>query len=241
MANGVYIAMSAGIAADRQLSVTANNLANVNTTGYKQTRATFDSYLVKTLDGTPEQKGFTAMDMTHSDLRVGDLEATGNPLDAALGGPGFFVTETPSGHQLTRSGNFTVSDDGTLVTALGHPVLTNGGGGGFVPVRINPANGPVALGSRGEVEQGGTVLATLAVVDVDKQSLTKVGDTAFAAPAEAYVAVDTPVMTPGYLERSNVSAIRGMIDLIGATRDYERSAKIMSKYRSLDRSTLEVV
>lgn len=241
MANGVYIAMSAAIAAERQLSVTANNLANVNTTGYKQTRATFDSYLVGTLDGSPEQKGFTAMSMTQADMAIGDLEATGNPLDAALTGPGFFVVETPTGQQLTRSGNFQVADDGTLVTALGHPVMTGTGTAGYSPVRIDPSAGPVTLGSRGEVAQGGTMLATLAVVDVDQQSLTKVGDTAFAAPAEAYVAVDSPSISSGHLERSNVNAIRGMIELIGATREYERSAKIMSKYRSLDRDAMDIV
>ncbi|TPV95498.1 MAG: flagellar hook basal-body protein [Myxococcales bacterium FL481] len=241
MANGVYIAMSAAVAAERQLSVTANNLANVNTTGYKQTRTAFDAYLVKTLDGAPEEKGFTAMSLTQSDLRAGALETTGNPLDAALAGPGFFVVQTPDGEQLTRAGSFRLNEQGTLVTALGHPVLTGSGAGRRAPIQIDPGGGPVTLGSRGEVAQAGTVLASLAIVNVDPSSLTKVGDTAFRAPAEAYIDVGDPIMSSGYLERSNVNPIRGMIELIGATREYERSAKIMSKYRSLDRRTLEIV
>ncbi len=241
MANGVYIAMSAAVAASKQLAVTANNIANVNTTGYKQTRTAFDAFLVSSNDGTESEKGFTAMTLTKSDMSVGNLERTGNPLDAALTGPGFFVVRTPTQQVLTRAGSFRISVDGTLVSPQGHPVLGGDAPGSLTPVRVAPNGGPVTLGPGGEVEQDGTVLATLAVVDVDESKLSKIGDTAFSAPVNAYVHLPKPSVQQGYLERSNVNALRGMIELIEVSRDYERSAKIMSKFRRSDSQVLDVL
>ena len=106
-----------------RLEVVANNVANVNTAGFKQTRIAFQDFLVKEGPDGITDKGFSAMALTQTDLTAGGLQPTGNPLDVALSGPGFFMVRGPDGDTLTRNGSFRISADGTLVNANGMTVL----------------------------------------------------------------------------------------------------------------------
>ena len=242
MANSVYIPLSAAVAADRQITVVSNNLANVDTTGYKQLRTSFQEFLVEA-DGETPEKGFTAMVETRNDLRAGAVRKTGNPLDVALGGDGFLMLRTPNGDVLTRAGNLHVGPDGTLVNAAGHPVLSGDPTTGPMnPIRVAPDGGRIDIGMDGRIEQSGTPLATLAVVTVSEpQQLAHLEGSVYTAPREALATAPSPEVLQGHLESSNVNAVHGMIQLIEANRDFERATKLMNQFQQLDKRALDVV
>ena len=247
MANGVYISMSAAIAADRRLDVVANNVANVNTTGFKQTRTAFKDFLVKPGPDGLQDKGFSAMALTQTDTTQGGMQPTGNPLDVALSGPGFFVVRGPQGDMLTRNGSFRLSADGTLVNADGMQVLSSAGGAVGGPIRVDPTKGAVSIGPTGIVEQqsrgdqAGTVIATLSIMDAEQAQLSHAGGSNYSAPAAALQPVAAPDMVSGFIEKSNVNPVRGMIELIAATRDFEQATRVMNRVQQIDKRTLDVI
>lgn len=240
MANSVYMGMSAAIAAQKRLEVAANNIANTNTVGFRQQRVIFQDFLVETLDGNPSEKGFTSLTQTVVDRQSGELQHTGNPLDVALGSEGFFVMQGPQGVVMSRAGNFKLDVDGALVDASGYPVLSGSPEKGFVPVLTRPQGGPVSVNAEGMIEQGGTPLAQLAVVTVNATELTALGGAHLTAPPAAMRSLENPDLAPGYLEGSNVNAIRGMVDLIEVNRDYHHATKAMAQSRKLDEAILKV-
>jgi len=238
VANSVYMGMSAALAAQRRLEVASNNVANVNTAGFRQQHVVFQDFLVQTLDGTPSQKGFTALTETVVDRSAGPMEQTGNPLDVAIRDDGYFVVEGPGGPLLSRAGSFQVTTDGQLVDASGYSVLSGNPDDGFSPVQTRPDAGPVRVTADGTVEQGGTPLAVLAVVTVDDSKVTPAGGAHLQAPVEAMTATRAD-LAPGYLEGSNVNVVRGMVDLIEINRDYQTASKLMSESRKLDEAVIK--
>jgi flagellar basal body rod protein FlgG len=239
MANSVYIAMSGAIAAQRRLEVLANNLANGNTTGYKQVRVGFDQFLVPRADGSAV-KGFTAITRTQVDGTAGAVERTNAPLDAAIQEDGFFAVLEGEEVLLTRAGNFHVSPENLLVDGGGRPVLGGDPRGNRTPITVRPDAGPVAIGEDGSVVQDGTSIASLAIVTVPNTALTPRGDGHYRVPAEAMTPVTDAQLLPGHLESSNVNVVRGMVDLIETTRSYETQHRLMSQFRELDRKTMEI-
>jgi len=198
-----YTAMDARL---KLVDVIANNLANANTTGFKRD---FGQIL---------ENEFGSEAATQLDVSPGQVVSTGNELDAALNGPGFFVVETPNGERYTRAGNFSLSSNGELVTKEGMKVLST-------------SNSPISLGEgKVEIHDGGVVtvdgneIATLKVVTFnDITKLQKEGLSRFVwrgAPGGIQV-VSEPEVRGGYLERSNVSAIDEMVHLMSAYREFE--------------------
>lgn len=240
MANSTYIGMSSAIAAQRRLEVASHNLANANTVGFRQQRVVFQDFLVDTLDGSSAQKGFTAVTQTLVDRQAGVMEHTGNPLDLAIHGEGFFAVQGPQGVLLSRAGNFQVDVGGNLRDASGYPVLAGSPEQGFRPVLIRPEGGPVSVHADGSVEQDGTPLARIAVVNVDAAAVTPVGGAHLQAPPQALRLADASEVASGYLEGSNVNLVRGMVDLIEVNRDYHHATRMQSESRKLDAAILKV-
>ena len=240
MANGTYIPMSAAVAASSQLEVLANNLANANTVGFKQTRTAFSSHMVEAERGLQSEKGFSAMALTQADMSAGGIRQTGNPLDLALSGPGFFMVRTPRGDVLTRAGNFVMNAEGTITDTNGNPVLGGSTGGQRQPITVRPEGGPVTIGQDGVFRQDGTDLATLSIVDVNPEDLSHLGDATYTAPAGKLTPSATATVMAGYLEDSNVNSVRGMIELIEVTRSYESAHRVMSKYQQVDDETMKI-
>ncbi|MDT0631768.1 flagellar hook-basal body protein [Rubrivirga litoralis] len=197
---------------------TANNLANANTLGYRRDRS-FTEVLRSEIDaeGSPQSDRRT---VGQADLVAGALDPTGNPLDVALGGEGFFVVDGPDGApRYTRAGRFLTDADGTLRTANGAAVRgTNG------PIRL-PSGGPILITEGGEVTVGGQRVGTLQVVTFeDAGTLRRLDDTSFTSAAPP-VAVAAPVVRQGFVEGSNVDPIREMADMIAHVRLYEAQQK----------------
>jgi flagellar basal-body rod protein FlgG len=184
----------------------ANNLANANTIGFKRDFAHI-------LEGEVGSLAATQVDLT-----PGQIVSTGNELDAALNGAGFFVIDTPNGQRYTRAGNFALSVDGELVTKEGLKVLSTS------DKPISVGQGQLEIHDGGVVTVDGNEVATLKVVTFnDVRSIEKEGLSRFAwkgAPSGIQTLSDPPVKG-GYLERSNVSAIDEMVHLMSSYREFE--------------------
>ena len=205
---------------------TANNLANANTAGYRRDRS-FTEVLRSEIDaeGSPQSDRRT---VGRPDLATGVLDPTGNPLDVALGGEGFFVVDGPDGApRYTRAGRFVADADGALRTPDGLAVQGTDG-----PLRL-PPGGPVVIDEAGGVTVGGRPAGTLRVVTFDDpDTLRRLDGTSFTSAAPP-VAVAAPAVRQGFVEGSNVDPIREMADMIAQVRLYEAQQKTVQTTDSL--------
>nr|WP_320147966.1 flagellar basal-body rod protein FlgF [uncultured Anaeromusa sp.] len=257
MIRGIYAAASGMIAEGLRTDVTANNLANVNTTGFKKEIAVnkdFEKMLLWRInDGmeTPQIGSVgagAAVDQIVTDHSQGSTRSTQGSLDVAIAGDGFFVVQTPQGQRYTRAGSFAVGANNQLVTMQGYavlgrdgqPIVLEGPGGGS---RVNiTSDGVVEMNA---TEAGGvpTEVGRLQVVSfADAKRLAKEGQNLFTAPGgDRPQPVATPDLQQGYLEMSNVNAVQEMVNLITAYRAYEIDSKaVQSEDSLLDKAVNEV-
>ncbi|MFQ5572227.1 MAG: flagellar basal-body rod protein FlgF [Rhodothermales bacterium] len=207
----------------RQQERVANNLANVNTVGYKRDR-TFTEALNEHLDeeGAPRSERRTDQWADHVQ---GALESTGNPLDVALDGEGFFVfsNEETEAVRYTRAGRLTLDNEGTLRDLSGWAIEGEGG-----PIQIPPTGGPIEISRNGEVSVDGQTVGSLKVVTFeDPLQLRRLDGAAFDAGALEPEPVENPVVLQKYYEASNVDPIREMTDMITFYRQFESHQKMM--------------
>ena len=226
MLEGLYTA-AAGMAAQQQrMDSLANDVANVNTAGYKSVRTGFRD-LVYAQAGRGAAAGVTsgagsAVQTVGRSFSQGALRQTGQPLDVALEGPGFLQVRTPEGQvALTRDGALRVTNTGQLVTSTGAQVLPPVN----FPRNANLQN--VSVARDGTITSGNQTLGRLVAVDVTSpQALTAVGDNLFVANAQSGAprAVQT-TFAGGYLEGSNVELSDAMVDMMNSQRAYELSSR----------------
>jgi flagellar basal-body rod protein FlgG len=228
MISGLYTAASGMAAFQTKLDVLANNLANVDTPGFKADLFTLVPSGTSPLDtdGAASPTGSVEPGQTALDLSPGVLKHTGNPLDLAIAGPGLFAVETGQGVAYTRAGNFSRSAEGFLVTPEGFRVLgTNG------PIRL-PEQG-VSVDARGQVSAStGTEAARTEgqlriVVGPALGSLTKVGANLYVPTDGAGAPRDLaePTIVQGALEASNVNVVRSMVEMLATMRSFEAYQK----------------
>jgi len=203
--------------------VFANNLANINTIGFKRDKIAFRSAL-KQAEGRADAAGSAALPAltTKPDFSQGELEATGNKLDLALHGEGFFVLEGPGAQVFyTRDGSFTLDENGLLRNRLGFRVALEEG-----DVEI-PQPAEIGINSRGQVFADGRQVGTLRIVKFpDWGSLERAGSNMFRAGVTPEPAETTKVVQ-GYLEHSNVVAVEEMVDMLASFRLFEASQKAL--------------
>src|SRR2546428_8462505 len=213
MNRAVYTLASGGLAAQARLDAVTQNLANVGTAGYKAGRPVFR---LRPLDvqetGLPAPPPLRAAAQvteaeTVRDFSQGPVHATGNPLDLAVSGQGFFVVATPRGERYTRQGSFGLDGEGYLVTEHGDRVQGENG-----DVRVG--TGDVAIGDDGQVSVDGISVGRLKLVDFgERPALVPEGNALFApAPGAAGVPLDANAthVEQGALEAANVDAVKGM-------------------------------
>jgi len=226
-----------------QLEIIANNLANVNTTGFKRDR----SFLKVLQQSIPTADGTATEDVQqvrqYTDFSQGSLNKTGNPLDVAIKGRGFMVVETPNGIRYTRNGNFQLSTDGTVVTSEGFPVLGQAGRIRFPNVE-RVQQGTVSIAGSGEIMLDKETIGQLRIVDFEKpQLLQKDHQSLFIAdpgqPVIEKTESDTSIRQ-GYLEDSNVDGIEEMIAMIELTRSFEADQKALHAQDSSIEKSIEV-
>jgi flagellar basal-body rod protein FlgF len=241
MNGSIYLAASGALACERRLAILANNLANVNTVGYKKDICHFQRFLSASEQGSAEdlpgelQAPAVWINMDSSiDMSSGPLQPTGNKLDVALAGKGFFCVQTPEGTQYTRNGNFTVNADGQLVTQEGLPVLGQSGS-------ITIDDPDVSIGEDGTISVDDNVIAQLRIVDFFQPgSLQKVADTRFApvGPDAAEQQPDDVQVREGFLEQSNVDVVRMMTEMIEVHRGFEFYQKVIRSVDDINSKTV---
>lgn len=231
MIKGIYTSALGLIPIQKKLEVVANNLANVNTTGFKRDDAFVGELInAKTLfrDGAIDPTVKDVLQKTYTDYSQGPLEETRNPLDVAINGDGFFVVETTDGVRLTRDGSFTLSSDGILTTQTGAVVMGRGG-----PIRIDNMqqlkSDSLVIDRDGTVKAGQRIYGQIKIViPQDYQQISKVGNSLYSVSDLAVLHEVDPQsanLRQGFLEGSNVNPIDEMIALIELQRNFEVGQK----------------
>ncbi|MFZ0274834.1 MAG: flagellar hook basal-body protein [Acidobacteriaceae bacterium] len=239
MDSGYYAAFCGWLARSQALDVAAGNLANAGTAGYRAERDYFRSAILGP-DALNSQlnttvNAFGVLGGSRLDLSQGALTPTGNSLDLAIEGDGFFAVQTQQGIRYTRDGQFERAQDGTLTTQAGEPVLD----GRNQPIRV-PA-GEIAVGSDGAVSVNGAIAGKLAVVGFSSgAALTAEGANRYAPADGAQPTAATGTIHQGALESSNQDVINGSLQLVLMQRQAEMMEKAVSIFSNdLDKTASE--
>jgi len=232
MDSGYYAAMAGFAARTDALDTAASNLANAQTPGYRAEREYFRSVLLGP-DAYDSQLGETVNDYgivggDQVSMAQGSLEQTGNPLDLAIEGQGFFAIQIPNGTRYTRDGTFHRARNGQLVTGAGEPVL----GADGKPIPIPP--GAVTIGADGTVSAAGGAVATVGVFTFAQGTqLAPEGANRYAAPAAAKPVVSkTATVHQGAIEAANENVVEGTLDLIVMQRQAEMMQKALTVFHT---------
>lgn len=236
MPYGLYLSADGAHAQARRLEVIANNLANVDTVGFKRDLAIFQArYAEEIAQGVDvpgsgsinDVGGGTMLLQTQTDFSPGPVKRTGMPTDVAIDGDGFFVVRKGDQNYLTRAGNFRLTDRGELVTQQGYPVLSETG----APVVIDMAAGPFQITPDGVVRQRGAAVALALVRPAPNSGLVKVGENLFRPQGDPQpLPAGQRRVAAGYLEMSGVRPTSEMVQLIEATRAIEANLQLMQAH-----------
>lgn len=235
MTDGMWPALSGALAQQRLLDVTANNVANASTPGFRGDTLAFREVLGRATGMAGKQLRYTRVDTQSLDRSVGTVETTGRALDVALPAEGFLVVQTPRGERYTRSGQLRVGSDLLLRTAEGSTVLADN----HRPIQI--ANAAAAdkihVGEDGTVSVDGASVGRLLLVDfADAAALEKDAPTVLRATDKSGAARQAAVkVMSGALESSNVSAVKGMVDLVTISRAFDACQRVLDGMREADK------
>jgi flagellar basal-body rod protein FlgF/flagellar basal-body rod protein FlgG len=231
MDSGYYAACTALISRTQELDTIANNLANVSTNGYRAEQDVFSEVLATA--GNPSgsalnqaMNSYGILSGTTLDQNQGALQKTGNNLDLAIEGRGYFEVQTADGPMYTRNGAFQISAHGQLMTGQGDAVM---GSAGAIPI----PPGPVSISPDGTISSNGAVVGKLKVVDFPAGTqLNSMGNAYYSAPANTATPSVGSSVRQGMLESSNVNAITGMVQLVNAQRSAEMMQRALSMFNS---------
>jgi flagellar basal-body rod protein FlgF len=229
MDQGIYTAAAGAIAMEDRLGIISNNIANINTTGFKKDQMSFEQYM-KQLDTSslyPGQYRTVPIDVvavsSSIDLTPGAPVKTGNSLDVALMGDGLFVVNTDKGTRYTRAGMLQLGTDNTLITPQGYTVQGQSG-----DITIDSKKGQVVISPEGKVSQDGDEIGALQVVKIPADALVREGNNLFTVKEGIDPeTVDTPDVIQGSLETANVEPIKEMVEMIAAQRAYDVFQKVI--------------
>lgn len=258
MHESIYIAASAGLKQSRKMEMIAQNLANVNNSGYKRDGLVFKEMMppfppdasneaAKNVLLSPEKsnKNVSYVGITdyYTDFSVGVMKNTGGPLDLALDGEGFFKVQTPEGPRYTRNGNFRLNTAKQLVNQNGNQVLNVNNN----PVVIN-APGKISIDGQGNISVGNglanTTITTIKKVRFENEkSLEKMGDGLYRSlePEENELEVTATNIRQGFLEGSNVSSVEEMAEMIGTLRIFETYQKMIQSIDSMNDQSVNTI
>lgn len=244
MNRGIYPILSGALAHERRMQVFANNMANINTAGFKEDEQSFQALFPRTQMALPPaghtaslalhigarpfgpaERAFAAPHTVKTTFEPGRVRLTGNPLDMAIQGRGFFEVKTPQGTRYTRNGMLSLDNQRRLVTNMGHPVMGTKG-------EIKIPAGKLEVSAQGDIKVDGNPVATLKIMDFeDTQMPVKSTDGLFVAEAKGAVAKH-PQVQAGHIEESNVNSLGEMVKMIEGMRSYESAQKLI---QTLDR------
>lgn len=238
MENTIYVGLSRQLALQEHMQIVSNNIANMTTAGYRGQNMMFTEYLSNPRGKVDNPKDPLSMVLDYGQYqttRPGPIKNTGNPLDVALSGPGFFGVQTKDGLQYTRAGNFALNANGELVTAAGLPVAGSGGGAIVVPRGVRE----VKIAEDGTVSTDQGQVGQLMITEFDNlQELDPAGDNTYKAKNAGRPATDTKVMQ-GMVEGSNVQPVVEMSRMIEISREYQSIQRMLQTEHDRQRTTIQ--
>jgi flagellar basal-body rod protein FlgF len=238
--SGIYTVVSGAVAEEKRLGFISNNLANALTTGYKASRPVFEAVLSSSIIDTDQAEStFVGTYDSYINFADGSLIDSGNKLDFAFQGDGFFVIHTAQGDRYTRNGQFALDANGKLVTQDGNTVAGEGG-----DIIINGINGKqITVETDGSVSVDRVPAGKLKTVRfATKESLRPVGNSLFENidPANQELPTVNCTVKQGFHEASNVEVVKEMIDMIACTRAYEAYSKMQQAFGDMESKLQEV-
>ena len=246
MENTLLIGLSRQTTLERQLDVVANNIANVNTAGYKADSSLFEEYLNSgahedNFVGSDRRVSYVQDRGTYRDFTQGAADQTKNPLDLAIDGSAFLVVQTPGGERYTRDGGLQLNNQGQLVTVAGNAVLGTGGPIVFQPtdhdINVTPDGTITVVEGSGRTD---SIRGKLRLVSfADAQKLLKEGSNLYTA-GEGSAQPDTKsVVRQGFLEKSNVNSVAEMSRMMEVTRTYSQIATMLQQQGDLHKTAIQ--
>lgn len=222
MENSLYVGLSSQIALESRMALIANNVANMNTPGYRGQNAVFKEYISdqkRMVEDVSLVYDYGQYEITDP----GPIKVTGNALDVALVGPGFMGVQTPDGVQYTRAGNFSMNANGDLITATGQKVADQGGGTITIPAGAKE----ISIAENGVVSTDNGPVGTIMIAEfTDYQKLKPAGNGLYSTDEQAVPAAETR-MLQGKVEGSNVQPIVEMSRMIDGLREYQSVQRMM--------------
>ena len=246
MENALLVGLSRQTTLERQLEVIANNIANVNTAGYKADQSLFEDYLTSgahedNFIGRDRRVSYVQDRGTYRDFSQGALQQTSNPLDVAVDGGAFLTVQTAGGERYTRDGNLQLNSQGQLVTEGGDLVLGSSG-----PITFQATDHDINISPDGTITvvegaaRTDTIRGKLRLVSfTDAQSLLKQGSNLYAAGTDNAAQPDLKAtVRQGYVEKSNVNAVAEMGRMIEVSRTYTQIANILQQQSDLHKNAI---
>ncbi len=247
MIKGIYTAAAGMVTQMIQADITADNLANINTPGFKTSSAQFQSFGEALISRMSKQDGVNPIGKTSYgsqlygssiNFQAGDLVQTGNPLDLAIHGDGFFVVKPQGSTEniYTRAGNFTQSPEGKVITPEGAVLQLDKGEGQMVDAVIPKGARQIAINNQGELRVDGNLLGKIKVAQFeDPHALKRLGAATFSSEKPPLAQATQVTLEQGFIERSNGNAISELVNSMTGLRAYET----MQKSISFQNQTLE--
>jgi flagellar basal-body rod protein FlgF len=233
--NSIYIVLSKQMATFRKMDMVANNIANVNTTGFQAERMLFNDYLVN--DGNRNNMAFAQDIATYHERGQGALRLTGNELDFAIEGEAYFMVRLPNGEVgYTRAGDMRLDGQGFIIDAQGRELLDNEGN----PIQLNPEDEKIVVGDDGTVLVNGQQRVIIGMAEFENpQLLQQYGGNAMIAAngAAPIIPPQDSRMMQGMLEDSNASPIQELVEMTMVSRGVTNTAKFIEVMYDLQRKT----
>ncbi|MHB1697344.1 MAG: flagellar basal-body rod protein FlgF [bacterium] len=254
MNGGSYVVLSGIISEGRKLDMVTNNISNVNTVGYKSSNMLFGEFLspkaISAMDSGNNKplvdKAYPITLNSYVNASQGPVKKTGNRLDFAINGDGYFVVQTPDGIKYTRNGVFSLNEDGELVNQEGFPVM----GINKKPIFLNERGSKVTVTKTGIINltdpqtNNDFYYGQILTVNFKKpEYLSKYGDTMFSASKDSGGPFQNqnPDILQGFVEESNVNEIKGMVQMINISQTYNNMIQVLKSYSQINNTAINTI
>jgi flagellar basal-body rod protein FlgF len=240
MDNVATVALSRLVAQVRTMDITAANLANTGTPGYRAERMVFSDWLSRQHGGPSGDKTIVyAQDRaSYRDRQAGPITHTGNPLDLAIGGEGFFTVQGPSGPRLTRAGHFALGTDGSVVDEGGNALLDAAG----KKIQLAPADTDISVSADGAISSQNGQIGRIAVVSVaDQTRLQAEGSRLLNATGTTTTRVAAPHLIQGAIEESNVQPTQEVTRMMNDVRTFQMVSQFMQSEADREQGAIEKI
>lgn len=233
MENALRIGLSRQMALQTQMNVIANNLANVNTSGFKRDNVHMEEFKIPVAEMTELSAKYKSLSYVHDrstvkDLSPGPIRQSGNDMDVAISGEGWFVINTNNGERYTRNGEFKLNAEGILVTNRGDKVLGEAG-----EITFDQTESGITFARDGTISTSSGIKGKIRIVKFENEQLMKKEGFNLFSSSQPAAPLDAPNLMQGMIEQSNVKPVLELTKMIETTRAYTTQAKMMQKTEEL--------